>query len=126
MTNYLRALDLKVLIFPLVACFAIPWLVVGTLSMMLTKETGHPGETASNLVVLAFFLLPPVLAGYFTARYSRQLPLLHVALVTVLGLLSSVLWIRGPWLLYLAYGVAFFLLSALGAFLRLRAVSNAG
>lgn len=126
MTDYLRALDLKVLIFALVACFAIPWLVVGTLSMLLTMETGYSGETASTLVVLAFFIVPPVLAGYFTAKYSRQLPQLHVALVTAVGLLSSVLWIRGPWLLYLAYGVAFILLSALGAFLRLRAVSNAG
>lgn len=126
MSNYLRALDLKVLIFALVACFSVPWLVVGTISILMTKDMGPLGETTSTLVLLAFFLLPPVLAGYFTARYSRQLPQLHVALVTAVGLLSSALWIRGPWLLYLAYGVAFILLSALGAFLRLRAVSNAG
>jgi hypothetical protein len=126
MSTYLRALDLKVLVLALVACFAVPWLVVGTISGLLTKDLGSSAETAYTLVMLAFFLLPPVLAGYFTARYSRQLPQLHVALVTALGLLSSVLWIRGLWLVYLVYGLAFVLLSALGAFIRLRAVSNAG
>jgi len=36
------------------------------------------------------------------------------------------MWMHGPWLLYVGYGVVFVLLSALGAFLLLRGIANAG
>jgi hypothetical protein len=124
MKAYFVSIDLKVVLFALLGCFAVPWLVLGTISLALSDATA---VWASGATMVIFFLSPPLLAGYFTAKYAKVLPQFHVVLVGLLGLVASMMLIRASWEMYLGLAVLFGVLLTLGAFMSLRGRSrNAG
>ena len=79
-------IDWRVLLFALFGCYFLPWLAWGVvLSNFVGWDEQDHGSVIGGWVWLGYFLLMPVLSGYFTARFARNRPQLHVAVVAVLG-----------------------------------------
>lgn len=118
MRKHLRYLDWKVLFLAVVGCYLVPWVVLGTLSSVAWTANI---AWLMTILILAYVFAPPFAGGYFTARYARTLPQLHVLLVSAIGFLIVAIPSKTPstWM-FLGYSVAFFALAALGAFIRLR------
>ena len=122
MFKFLRDLDGRVLLFAALGCYALPILVFGTLiSASLAQSPDGWGQPATVILLLIFFLLSPLAAGYFTARYARNRPQLHVLLVWAIGFAAFIITSAGSLGIQAAVGVASFASVSLGAFVRLRA-----
>lgn len=121
MTAYHKHIDWKTVAYALLGCYFLPALFFGTVtSAALGDGSSASGQTVANFLVFCYFLLPPLAAGYFTARYAARLPQFHVALVAIIGLLTVWATTSAPLSMYLAYSVASFAVTSLGAFVRLR------
>lgn len=122
MFKFFQDLDWKILLFASLGCYAMPLLVFGTLiSAALSQSPDGWGQPATVILLLIFFLLSPLAAGYFTARYARSRPQLHVLLVWAIGFAAFVVTSSGSLGIQTAVGVVSFAFSSLGAFVRLRA-----
>jgi hypothetical protein len=115
MRSYWRSIDWKVLFYGVLACYVAPTLVFGTLMLSMGENS-----LLVSIFLGGYVLLPPLAAGYFTARYSSALPQLHVAAVALLGLAVVLVTSNGYWPLRIAYAVLSVALCALGAFIYLR------
>ena len=121
MLAYLRHLDWKVIFFALVACYFLPVLLIGTMTANLAGEGRSDfSQIAAGLSVFLHAFLPPIAAGYFTAKYAARLPLIHVAIVALIGIFVFWLSSSGSLLLYVLYAAVSITVAALGAFLWLR------
>ena len=117
----LRQLDWRVVFFALVACYGLPWLLSGAVVYVAEDKGGFEWrESVLDAYVYLYFLAMPLAAGYFTARYSKNRPQLHVLLVVLLGAAASML-VRPDSLGFLAIaGAVALLMASLGAFVALR------
>lgn len=115
-------IDWKVLVFALFGCYFIPWVTAGVVVRVfleITEDaTRHQG--ALGLVFLASTVLSPLLAGYFTARFAANRPLLHVLLIALLGPMLQAVASGQSVLGYLGYVALTAACCALGAFIALR------
>ena len=127
MARYLSSLDWKVLVFAPLACYAVLGLILGTLFLAVVGDgTSEARHSFATVLLPALLLLPPLAAGYFTARYAARLPQLHVALVALVGAVVCAARVSGPWSVRAAFVAATLGLCGLGAFIRLRGASNRG
>jgi hypothetical protein len=124
----LRHFDWKVVLFALVACYLLPVLVVGSLTASVSPEPVMNERSATLLATywLVAYLGTPIAGGYFTARFAKNRPQLHVLVVALLGFFLACASYRGPLLFVVAYALVALGLAALGAFLRLRGQRNGG
>jgi hypothetical protein len=122
MREYLRHLDWKLVLFAFLACYVVPYVLFGVLLQVAfgSPEQDSFGRKVAPLLLLIYALLPALLGGYFTARYARALPQLHVLLVWMIGFGASRLLSANPFVVHLVYCVVTLLLAALGAFIYLR------
>ncbi|XAH23173.1 hypothetical protein AAFF27_24850 [Xylophilus sp. GW821-FHT01B05] len=129
--NPLARLDWKVVFFAVLGCYVLPWLVLGTLVLAVVPSEGDAGAIIGwtgvylGMTALIYVIAMPLAGGYFTARFCKNRPQLHVLLVVVLGVL-----VRGPTTgaPLIAYAIAFavsLVVAALGAFVALRRVPRA-
>ncbi len=125
--NPAHRIDWKVLLFALLGCYVLPWMVFGILaSATYPPDDGLPIYITGWRKVLlgAEFALHyigmPLAAGYFTARFSTNRPQLHVLLVALLGFGASLLVHRTAWGTHAIILVVSLAVAALGAFVRLR------
>ena len=122
MFKFLHDLDGRVLLFAALGCYALPLLVFGTLiSAALSQSPDSWGQPTAVILLIIFFLPSPLIAGYFTARYARNRPQLHVLLVWAIGFAAFVVTSAGSLGIQAAVGVASFASISLGAFAQLRA-----
>jgi hypothetical protein len=116
-------LDIKVLLAAAVGCYGLVALVLGTLLAAMFSTDGSANASPTwvvGLMGLATISIPPLVAGYFTARYASNRPQLHVLLVALLGGVLILLMGGSIWV-----GLVSFPLAALGAFLQLRGQRHA-
>jgi len=116
-------LDIKVLLAAAVGCYGLVGLVLGTLlaAMFSTDGSASLSSTwAVGLMVIATISVPPLVAGYFTARYASNRPQLHVLLVALLGGVLALLMGASIWVALVSLPLA-----ALGAFIQLRGQRHA-
>jgi hypothetical protein len=125
MPAYHKHIDWKTVAYALLGCYLLPALFFGTvISAALGDDSSGFGQIVAHVLVFCYLLVPPLAAGYFTARYAARLPQLHVAMVATIGLLIVWATTSAPLSMYLAYGFASLAVSSLGAFLRLRRTSS--
>ena len=120
----MRDLDWKLLFFALLGCYLLPWLFLGTL---LSAVLPADGSTIAgwrlvlfNIFLALYFLAMPLAAGYFTARFSKNRPQLHVLLVVSLGTVAVMLVSQNSLLAQAAMFIASLAVASLGAFVVLR------
>ena len=121
MFKFLRNLDWKILLFAVFGCYVVPFVVLGTLiSTALTATSGEWGQPTTAVLLILLVLIPPLTVGYFTARYARSRPQLHVFLVWVIGFAVLVVMSSNSLGIQAVVGVTSFVLTSLGAFIWLR------
>lgn len=116
-------LDIKVLLAAAIGCYGLLALALGTLLAAMFSSDGSASPSAAwavGVMGIATFSVPPLVAGYFTARYASNRPQLHVLLVAMLGgvllfLMGGSIWVALPSLP----------LAALGGFIQLRGQRHA-
>ena len=121
--NHLRGIDWKLLLFAWLACYAVPWLASSVLlSALITQDGVVSGWrlVAFNSYLVLHFLCMPLAAGYFTARYAKNRPQLHVLLVVVLGFVALCSVSSSPFLAQAIAAVASLAMASLGAFVHVR------
>ena len=84
----MRQLDLKVLFITALGCYGLLSLLLGTLVVTTTPSQSN---TQPIMFTVAGFLIPlsivgpPLLAGYVSARFASNRPLLHAFLMGITG-----------------------------------------
>ena len=125
--KHLHDIDWKLLLFVFIACYAIPWLFIGTLVNVIFLESTEATDwrsTVAGAAVAACFLAAPAAAGYFTARFARNRPRLHVVLVVLVGIGAGFLVTRNSLSVHLVIAAVSLGMAALGAFVVLRGVQR--
>lgn len=127
MLQLIRHLDWKVVLLALVGCYLLPVFVAGSLTASVSPEPVMSERSAAlfSLYGLVAYLGTPIAGGYFTARFAKNRPKLHVLVVAILGFVLACASYRGPLLIVGSYAVVALCLAALGAFLRLRGQGRA-
>lgn len=88
MFSYVQHIDWKVVLLAWLACYFLPSLFMGELLESLTDKNSvpmHIGRPAASFFAFFYLFLSPLLAGIFTARFARRLPLLSTAVLTLMG-----------------------------------------
>ncbi|RJP64419.1 MAG: hypothetical protein C4535_17415 [Comamonadaceae bacterium] len=124
--NHLRELDWKLLFFAFLGCYLIPWLVVGTLVSAIIPADGTAisgwKQVVLNSYLAVYFVAMPLAAGYFTARFSKNRPQLHVLLVVLLGTVAVMFVTSNSLSVQAVLFAASLAVASLGAFVVLRKV----
>jgi hypothetical protein len=121
MQKYLAAIDWKVLLFASVGCYVLPALFFGTLvSLAMGDGASEHGQWLAPMSLAAWLLLAPLAAGYLAARFARQLPQAHVALVGLIGAALCLVKLSAAPAVLCAFAVAVLSASAVGGFICLR------
>ena len=121
MPEYFKQIDWKTVAFSLLGCYILPTLFFGTVILAaLNDETSESGQIVAGILVFSYFIVVPLSAGYFTARYAARLPQFHVAIVAIIGFLIVWATTNSTFIMYLVHGTVSLAVTALGAFLRLR------
>lgn len=116
-------IDIKVLLAAAVGCYGLIPLVLGTLLAAMFAADSSANSSLTWLIGLmgvATISVPPLVAGYFTARYASNRPQLHVLLAALLGGALALLMGASIWVALVSLPLA-----ALGAFLQLRGQRHA-
>jgi hypothetical protein len=125
--NPLRNLDWRVLLFGFIACYALPWLLFGMVVSGVIREneaiTGWRLLVFNSYLVI-YFVAMPLAAGYFTAKFAKNRPQLHVLLIVLLGTGTVMLARPDSLLVQAGVGVFSLLMASLGAFVVLRGASK--
>jgi hypothetical protein len=121
MFAYLRHIDLKLLVLGFFGCYFLPMLVMGSLVVAIGKgaPNGQLPFVVGSLLVLALLIVPPLAGGYFTARYSKTLPQLHILLLCVVGLVGYSFTVQ-PLTAFATVAAFSIACTALGAFIWFR------
>lgn len=127
MTHYLQYMDWKVILLALLAFYLFPSLLANELLGFLTDRSSvpaHVGRPAASYFAFFYLALPPVMAGYFAARFARHLPLMSALVLTLLG--SALTAIYGPVTnqAIMAYAPICLALAMLGANMQWRGQGN--
>jgi hypothetical protein len=88
MISYLQHIDWRVVLLAWFTCYFLPALFLGELLELLTDKTSipvHIGRPVAAFFAFFYLFLPPLIAGGFTARFARKLPLLSTAVLTLMG-----------------------------------------
>ena len=104
--SFIRQIRVRALVIALFAFYVAPILPLIVLSSLLfvsdvapvvpgQRVYGWRAASGGMLVVLWFWALAPVAAGYFAAKLARQQPLLHGLLVGMVGAAIAVIWVHG-------------------------------
>jgi len=122
--NQLRELDWKLLFFGFVGCYLIPWFVFGAFASIALPSDGTAIAgwrlLLLNSYFFVYFVAMPIAAGYFTARFAKNRPQLHVLLVVLLGTVAILLTSHSSLGLQAAMFLLSLVVASLGAFLVLR------
>jgi ABC-type tungstate transport system substrate-binding protein len=122
-----RHIDWKLLLFAFLACYAVPWVVASLLlSALIPSEGVIVGWrlVAFNSYLVLYFLCMPFGAGYFTAKFAKNRPQLHVLLVVALGVFG-LSFVRSSSLeAQVAAAAVSLAMAALGAFILIRGRSR--
>jgi hypothetical protein len=118
--NSVRQLDWPVLCFAWLGCYLIPWFVFGSLveAVWGGDSTGLKLAVGSYVVLYLFGM--PFAAGYFTARFSKNRPQLHVLLVASVAAAGFAFISSGSLGVQVAVFGASLFFASFGAFLALR------
>src|SRR5262245_46157059 len=89
-----RGLDWKVVFFAVIACYLVPWLLIGVVSSLIlgpiSDGVSVPVQGFDRwwlgLTTLVSFIGYPFFAGFFTAKFASNRPQLHVLIVTLVGI----------------------------------------
>jgi Na+/proline symporter len=128
-------LDWKVVFFAVIACYLVPWLLLGVVGSLILGLTAEGVSVRAEGVywwwvavnTLASFVGLPLFAGYFTARFARNRPQLHVLIVALVGIaLFAVITQRDTAVLLVVFVAAWLSMAALGAFLVMRSNAKGG
>ena len=119
----MRQIDWRLLFFGFAACYAIPWLLFG----MLVSAAVPVGVALSgwqqlllSSYLVVYFLAMPLAAGYFTAKFAKNRPQLHVLLLVLLGSVAVMLVSSNSLAVQLGMSVLSLAMASLGAFVVLR------
>ena len=125
MLQYAKHIDWKLAFFSILACYVAPAFLVNPLLGLAYELVGksQDGQSLFSLIITTAMVVPPVAAGYFSARFARSLPRLQVLVVGVIGSGLSLVFFRSSLLAMTGYVLGCFALTCLGGFMRLRAVS---
>ena len=121
--SLLRNLDWRVLFFAFLACYVLPWPLFGAVFYSDIADEGAISglrEVVLEVYFYLHFLAMPLAAGYFTARYAKNRPQLHVLLVVLLGTCASMLARPDSLAVQAVVGLVSLLMASLGAFVVLR------
>jgi hypothetical protein len=118
---YLRHLEWKLIFLALLGCFLVPAFLISTVLATVLQDAVPHGvrDGVSALLAFAGFLLPPVLGGWFTAKYARSLPRMHVLVVGGLGAVLSLLAFHSSPRAMAAYAIATLALTFLSGSIKL-------
>lgn len=124
MSYYFRHIDWPLVLFALLGGYLLPWWLIGSIASWFFDDSGAATPGASTWLLLVV-VLPPILSGWFTVRFARELPRFQVGVVGVVGAACSVVVGNNPFGMALLLAAAVFALVCLGAFVRLRWHRNA-
>lgn len=124
MLQYAKHIDWKLAFFSILACYVAPAFLINPLLGLAYDLVGksQDGQSLFSLIITVAMVIPPVAAGYFSARFARKLPRLQLFVVGVLGALLSLVFFRSSLLVMTGYALGCFALTCLGGFTRLRTV----
>jgi hypothetical protein len=118
--NPLRQLDWAVLCFAWLGCYLIPWFVVGLLVQAVWGSEGAAVALLSSSYAVLYLVGMPLAAGYFTARFSKNRPRLHVLLVATFAAAAFAFISGGSLTVRAVVFVASLLFASFGAFFAFR------
>jgi ABC-type molybdate transport system permease subunit len=125
MLQYVKHIDWKLAFFSILACYVAPAFFVNPLLGLAYDLVGksQDGQSLFSLIITIAMVLPPVAAGYFSARFARSLPRLQVFVAGIIGAGLSLVFFRSGVLVMAGYALGCFALTCLGGFMRLRNAS---
>jgi ABC-type molybdate transport system permease subunit len=126
MLKYAKHIDWKLVFFSILAGYVAPAFLVNPLLGLAYDAVGRSqdGQSIFSLVITVMMILPPVAAGYFSARFARTLPRLQVLVVGVVGAGLSLVFFRSSLLVMAGYAIGCLALTCLGGFMRLRTLGR--
>lgn len=105
-------------------CYLLPYFVIGGLIAAALGRSGDASSGGWTVVLMSYFVVyfvgMPVSAGYFTARFAKNRPLLHVLVVAAVAAAAFWLVTNGELPVQAVTFVASVLFAFLGALVAMR------